>query len=374
MSADSDLIVHRTDAARVRVNLALGNLQDLAFLHRERTLRPLHRAPWIDDAAIQNDPDLLPIERNLAGDFLCAPFGASDVVEGPAHGWSANSRWAVTSDTPNGLAMRLERKVMGATLEKRIWLDPEAPVLVQEHRLIGGEGALPVAHHPMVHVADGGRLSFSPKRLALAPDIPLEPGRQVLRPGTHSTDLTAFPGVHGAVDLTRLPIGTGHEDFVTLVEEDVSSGTLAWTALVREAEDDMVFILKDPRVLPVTMLWFSNGGRDYAPWNGRHLGVIGIEDGCAAGAAGHRAALAENPVGRAGVPTALTLEPQRTHHIRHAIGAVPRPKGWDRVQDIRGEGAKLLLTGPSGDQMTLPFDAQQVLGTAARRGAGRAEP
>ena len=57
------------------------------------------------------------------------------------------------------------------------------------------------------------------------------------------------------------------------------------------------------------MLWFSNGGRDYAPWNGRNVGVLGIEEGRAFSANGFKASVAENALSKTGVPTALKLDP-----------------------------------------------------------------
>ena len=51
----------------------------------------------------------------------------------------------------------------------------------------------------------------------------------------------------------------------------------------------MALMLKNPAQLPVTMLWFSNGGRSYAPWNGRHRDVLGVEDGCTWSLYGHAA-------------------------------------------------------------------------------------
>ncbi|RWP70767.1 MAG: hypothetical protein EOR11_33840, partial [Mesorhizobium sp.] len=86
-----------------------------------------------------------------------------------------------------------------------------------------------------------------------------------------SADLGRFPAAGGGtLDLTEYRMGDLREDFLTLVETD--HGGPGWTALARQAEDDLVLVLKNPAELPITMLWFSNGGRDYAPWSGRHLG------------------------------------------------------------------------------------------------------
>ena len=328
-------------AGRVVLDPAVGSIAALELIDGGRALRPLHRAPWIGEADLPTDLPL--VEQRLSGDFLCMPFGASDVEPGPPHGWTANAAWE-----PEDGAWRLSRPVMGAAVTKRLTLG-DGPVLYQTHVIEGGSGAVPVAHHTMTRMAGRGRLSFSPKRAALAADPPLEPDH-ALAPGGRG-DPGAMPAAAGGtLDLRALPIGDGTEDFVTLVED---GARLGWTAVVREAEDDVVIVLRDATVLPVTMLWHSNGGRGYPPWSGRHRGVLGIEDGRAAGALGHAAALDPgNPVARLGVPTALTLGPR--HVIRHAVVALSRG-GWSRVSDVSLAGGALRVEGDGGER-EIPFD------------------
>ncbi len=340
-----------TKMGSVALDAEIGNLRELCFLIGNRQIEPLHTAHWVGTDNVPKD--VAPVERQLAGDFFCAPFGTSDVEVAPPHGKSANSHWSITELAADKIELTLDTPIMGAEISKVLRISDAAPILYQTHRLTGGEGSLTVAHHPMVRLSGAGRLSVSAKRAALSPEAPLETGRNALACSARTSDLAAFPASNGeTVDLTVLPIASASEDFVTLVEDTGSK--LGWSAIVRDNEDDIVFFLKDPCVLPVTMLWHSNGGRDYAPWSGRHNGVVGIEDGCAAGVSGHRAALKPNPVSGEGVPTALPLG--GTIDIYHAIGAVPRPKGWDRIADIRVSGPTLSLIDDRGETITLPFD------------------
>ena len=46
------------------------------------------------------------------------------------------------------------------------------------------------------------------------------------------------------------------------------------------------FSLKDPAVLPMTMLWMENHGRHFPPWNGRNC-CLGLEDLCGYFAGGY---------------------------------------------------------------------------------------
>lgn len=345
-------ITTETEAGRLSLDPAIGNIRALEFRDGARRISPLHTAPWVDEEV---PADMAPVERNLSGDFFCAPFGAGDVEEAPIHGWTANSAW---TGAVEGGAIRctLERAVMGAKVTKTLRLAPDAPLLYQVHEIRGGDGGLTVAHHPMVRISGRARATFSAKRAWLTPEAPPEPGRHRLAYPAEGTDLSALRAADGGtLDIGALPIGDSHEDFVTLVEAEGSA--LGWTAILREAEDDIVFYLKDPAVLPVTMLWHSNGGRDFAPWNGRHKHVLGVEDGCAAGSAGHRASLGPNPVSATGVPTALALGDGIRHHVAHVIGCIARPEGWRSVADISLDGDRLVLSGDDGGTRSLPFDA-----------------
>jgi hypothetical protein len=351
---------HRLAAAGIAVELDLtvGHIAALLIEDGGRTLSPLHRAPWIGEPADAFPAGLPAGTVRLSGDFLCAPFSASDVEPAPLHGWPANSRWDLVSDDAidggRTARFRLARPVMGATVEKLLTLRDGHPFLYQEHRFVGGSGAISVAHHPMTVMREGGRLAFSPKRLAMTQAQPLEPdpARSELAYPARTSDVTAFPGRKGTYDLTRYPATGAHEDFLTLVEAEHAGP--GWTAVSRHAEADVVLVLKNPRDLPITMLWISNGGRDYAPWNGRHRGVLGIEDGCTA--VGHAASIGDNPLKQEGVATAFDLAPDRTVAFRHVIGALTGFAGQDHAEAIEATGDRLEVVSWSGQRRTLSFD------------------
>jgi hypothetical protein len=337
------------------IDPSIGNIRQLDFFVDGRELTPLHTAPWADDPDLDVDHSVPLVEAKLAGDFFCAPFSTSDVETSPPHGWSANSKWALIDSVDGSLHLRLDRRVMGAGITKTLTLAKDAPLLYQTHVIEGGEGRISVAHHPMIRVETRARLSVSEKRAALSPAHALEAGRNRLACGKRVENISRFPSEDGGVvDLCDLPIGDRHEDFVTLIEAEGSP--LGWTAVLRDAENDIVFVLKAPDILPVTMFWHSNGGRDHAPWNGQHRGVLGIEDGCAAGVDGHRASLAHNAVSDEGVLTALALG--GTIRIPHVIGAIPRPQGWGNITAIGAYDGQLTLTDVGGESLSLPFDTE----------------
>ena len=349
-----ELVSISTACGALQFDPAVGNIPVLRFDWAGRAIEPLYAAPWREEPETQSDPVLSPAERRLAGDFFCAPFATTADPAVPAHGWSANSAWHLQEHQAGQITFVLERLISGATFTKMLAIADDAPLLYQEHRIDGGSGLLPVAHHPMVRLKGRGRFFASRKRAVLTADEVFEPGCSHLAYPMRVGEPEQAAGAKGErVDLTRWPIAMRNEDFVTLVE--AAGAGLGWSAVLREEEDDIVFFLKDPSVLPVTMLWFSNGGRDYVPWSGRFSGVTGIEDGCAPGAAGEAAAGGPNPVASEGVPTGLALAPGREHVVRHVTGAIPRPAGWNDIAGIAIDGDELTISDSAGRQVTLPW-------------------
>ncbi|MBP0437250.1 hypothetical protein [Tianweitania sediminis] len=349
------------EGIRLRLDLRNGHIVDCVIEAADRPLRPLHRAPWVDSGEELPDGTSLGLAR-LSGDFFCAPFSRSDLEDAPVHGWPANSAWGfVEQEAVDGggvsASFRLQRPVLGATIEKQITLRANHPFVYQEHRLRGGSGLLSVSHHLMTRMKAGGLLASSPKRFAQTPDAPLEPdparGRFALAYPAHVEDLSAFPLAQGGTkDLRIYPPAERHEDFLTLAE-DAGAG-LGWTAISRHAEQDMVLVLKNAETLPITMLWMSNGGRNYPPWNARHTGVLGIED-ARAHPGGHRASTGENSLTAQGVPTAFKLDGE-TLVVRQAFGAVPLAETAVPVVAVSAGDGALKIVQESGAVLRLPFD------------------
>lgn len=361
-----DRIDLTAEGIRLSVDLAVGHIADLVVTREGRSLSSLHRAPWIgEDMAPETDPHL----TRLSGDFLCAPFGLSDVEPSPSHGWPANAPWRFlgSENLPGGVVARFEltRTVMGARIVKEFTLRDGHPFLYQRHVFSGGAGAVSVGLHMMLSLPQGARLSFSPKLFAETPAVALEPdparGRSRLAYPAHFEDLTQAPLADGGrADLTRYPFAAAHEDFVMLVEEP--GERLAWGAALRRQEGDITLSLKAPSDFPLTLLWFSNGGRDYAPWNGRHRGVLGMEEARTFSLSGHAASIRPNPLSDRGIPTSISLEEGGTVDLRQVIGLVPAPDGWERVAGVSAVGNELLVEGPGGQTIRVPYDAGFLVG------------
>jgi hypothetical protein len=363
----SDGYLHTIEARGVRATLDLrgGHVRVFAVTQDGRAVEPLHTAPWIHDKDVVEDESLDANLRYLSGDFFCAPFSTSDIDPATLHGWPANSPWTllgVEAHPEGGQIARYElvKRVMGATLVKELTVRDGHPFLYERHVFIGGAGDIPVANHAMTRFDGGGRLSFSPKLFGTTPATAIEPdpavGRSLLAYPACFTDLTKAPRADGTTaDLTTYPFGAKHEDFLSLIEDPANP--LGWAAAVRPDKRDIFLSLKNPAEYPITMMWFSNGGRDYAPWNGRHVGVLGLEEGRTYAGLGHKASIAPNPWSEAGIPTFLSLDPAGEVDVRNVIGGVALPEGWTRVASVEAQGSELVLADEAGGTMTVPYDA-----------------
>ena len=323
----------------LRFDPRTGQIRDLAVEDGGSRVAPFHMAPWIGMEPMP--PDAATHLATLGGDFFCAPFGASE-GDSPMHGWTANAAWIVVARTPGMVRAVLERPVFGATVVKEIALRDGHPFVYQRHVFVGGEGRMPVANHANISLKGGGLIRTSRKSHWETPKAPLEPdparGRSGLSYPARSDDPAAFPGLDGPVDLTRYPFLPRHEEFVVGIE--ARGNPIGWTAVTR-AEGDLFLSLRDPAALPMTMLWHSNGGRDYAPWSGRHVGCLGVEEGAADVMLGLSA-----EADLAG-PGALTLSPGSIAEVRHVLGAIAWNASEPLAEAHPAEG-RLHLLGEAG--------------------------
>jgi hypothetical protein len=342
-----------TDGISLAFRRESGIIDDLVITGDDgKELRPLHRAPWVVSGEDLPDGVAL-VERRLAGDFFCAPFGrVRDDI--PIHGWAANGTWTKTGTerASNGAVSAtyvLRETIEGAKLTKELTLCPNHPVVYQRHVFDGGQGAIPVAHHAMIHVPGGARLTFSSKASGFTLARPLEPdpkrGRSVLLYPQRFSSLAKVKRADGGVsDASLYPFDESHEDLIIMSE--APGAKLGWSAALAKAQGFLFFALKDASILPHTVLWMSNGGRSYAPWKSRHRAVIGIEE-----ASLDHHLIADPQDGDAG----LALGQGKTTVVRYALGAIPAPKSWTAVRDIRLGGNEVTLVDASGDTRTLPF-------------------
>ncbi|MBK9121398.1 MAG: hypothetical protein IPM18_17605 [Phycisphaerales bacterium] len=358
----------RNDAVELAVTAEGGHFDDVIFHTPMRAVRPLHTAPWTDEADLT--PDTPTVLRLLRGDFFCAPFGDSDDLEPGStwiHGASANAAWQALAHSETQLTAVLTRPIAGAELTKRIHLLPGHTVIYQEHTFVGGRGPLPIGHHAMLRAPEPLRVSLSPRIWGGTAPKPLEadPGRGVslLKYPQEISDLATVRLADGAIaDLREYPALPAHEDLVLFAADPAAA--LKWSAAVAPEEGWVWFDLSDPRTLASTVLWMSQGGRRYAPWNGRHRNVLGIEQVTANFNLGYRASCDLNPLAQRGIATHVTLSPDEPLVVRYLFGVAPVPFGFGRVRDISAVPGGVRIEDTGGNAVRIACDTRFITGAA----------
>jgi hypothetical protein len=338
-----------------------GHLAPVAFRLGKKTVAPYSVAPWAEEKLGPGLPGLL---HALRGDFFCAPFGGNGTPwrgeKHPPHGETANAPWVLESFEKTGqrvtLHASLATKVRKGRVDKFLTLVDGHTAVYSRHVLSGMRGPMSPGHHAMLKFPETpGSGAVSTSRFTAAQVLPEyferaeNYGYQALKPGAAFKSLERVPRLDGAVaDLTRYPARKGYDDLVMLTA-DVKL-PFAWTAVTFAEEGYAWFALRDPRVLRQTILWMSNGGRHYAPWNGRHTAVMGLEETTSYFHLGLAESVKLNPLSRHGIPTAMALNPKRPTTVNYIMAVAAVPEGFDRVKAIRAAagGAGVELVAESG--------------------------
>lgn len=305
-------------------------------------VQPYYLSPWQGRGVSTGVPVLDP----LRGDFFCMPFGGGKPYRGeehPVHGESAGSPWTLeglrTVGDVTELALTMSTTVRPGRITKRIMLVDGQNVVYCTHLLQGYSGRMCLSHHATLAVpeAEGSlRLATSPLRLGrvVPRDALTNVGNEYycLAPGKAFTRLDKVPTIWKEApfaDLSSHPIRRGFMDLVAVFQKP--SVEPAWTAVTSPGRRWLWFALKDARALPQTTFWMSNGGRHAAPWNGINR-CLGVEDGCALYTFGLAASAARNELTAKGIPTVVTLRPDRETRVNLIQGMARVPKGFDRVK------------------------------------------
>jgi hypothetical protein len=322
-----------------------GHLGPVTFDRHGRRIQPLAVAPWAEE---ELPADVPPILRVLRGDFLCLPFGgnAKPFAEErhPIHGETANATWAFASleqeGTTTTLHLSLKTKVRRGQVDKFITLIDGHQAVYARHRISGMNGPMCLGHHAMLRFPDrpgSGVISTSPfvlgRVLPEPTERPEQRGYSLLKPGVEFTTLHDVPSITGEkCDLSRYPARRGFEDIAMIISD--TDVPFAWTAVTFPRERYVWLALKDPRVLRSTVFWFSNGGRHYPPWNGRHVNVMGLEEVTSYFHYGLTESAHMNDLSERGYPTSVLLHAERPLHVNSIMAVASIPLGFDRVAAV----------------------------------------
>ena len=347
-----------------------GQLAPVVFKLGKKSVQPFSISPWKDE----NIPDIPRMLNVCRGDFFCAPFGGNaEAFRGerhPAHGETANRDWTLESlektDRTVTLHTSMRTNARRGRVDKRLTLRQGHAAVYSEHVLSGMSGPMSIGTHPMLKFSEApgaGTISTSAfKRGYVVPvawERPEAKGYSWLKLGGTFSSLKKVPALDGTtVDLSKYPARRGYEELVQLAND--TTQPFSWSAVALPREGYVFFTIKNPRVLHTTVFWFSNGGRYYSPWNGRHINVLGVEDVTAFFHLGLAASAKPNLLSRAGTPTVVNLSAKRPLRVAHIMAMAAIPKDFDEVKSITSQDGGAKLTSRSGRNVFVPLDLSFV--------------
>lgn len=356
-----------------------GHLGPVWFETARGRVQPFAVAPWGEEALSETTEPLL---RKLRGDFFCFPFGSSTKryrgLLDPPHGETASCRWThpkiETSISQLEFSARLQLKLRPGWVRKRIRLRRDETNLYCCHEIHGVTGRMCFGHHAMLRSptdVEQGLLALSSwKHGQVCPvqfENPETGGYSSLKSGARFSDLRRVPRADGTyADLSRFPARPGFDDLVMVSTRQHSR--FAWTAVTFTDAGYLWFSLKNPSVLRSTVIWCSNGGRHYAPWNGRHRGIVGLEDVTAYFHLGLAASARPNPISRRGIPTWRRFTPQTPFAVNYIMGVVAVPKHFARVVKVLPRANGIVFLDQAGRSVEHPVQLDFI----DRRESGQA--
>ena len=361
-----------------RVQAALtktgGHLGPVSFDLGDRAIQPYAIAPWWNE---RQPPERPVMQRVLRGDFFCLPFGGCHGGDNhmpgvPTHGDTAARRWRFRdfdqSEERTWIELEMRVRYPRAHVLKRIELRVDHTAIYQSHVIRGVSGPICFGHHGMLQFSDGceaAYLSSSPfPRGQVLPDQGDDTAsreRNFLRPGSCFTRLEAVEDIHGGLtDISRFPARRGYDDLVMLAADP--SLPFAWDAVSNPTLGYVWFSLRDPAVLASTILWLSNGGIDYPPWNGRHMNVLGLENVTSYFDYGLHASSGPNPFSDLGFKTSVTLSPDQSLAVRAIFGVAAVPRTFSKVDSIVPVAGGIELVDSLGARVRTPLDLEFIAG------------
>jgi len=346
-----------------------GHLAPVTFDRQRRRIQPYSVSPWCEEKV-----DTIPLLKVLRGDFFCLPFGANATPfrgeQHPVHGETANRKWHFEGlERAAGRAtlhLSMRPSIRRGRVDKRITLLDGQNAVYCQHIVSGMSGPMNFGHHATLKFPDrpgSGVLTHSPIQFGMVPpDAPENPatfGYSILKPGAKFSRLNRVPTMTGEwADLSHYPARRGFEDIALLATKEISP--FAWIAVTFPAEGYVWFAIKDPGVLRQTLLWHSNGGRHYAPWNSRHLNVLGIEDLTSFFAYGLAESAKTNQLTKLGLQTCLNLTPKKPLMVNYIMAVSVVPRGFNDAKRILPATSGVKLISSSGKFVTIPLHVDFV--------------
>lgn len=282
------------------------------FLIGGKQVAPFYSHPWPED-------EKAGLTGFLKGDFFCAPFGIrpqSPIAgyESPkygaekeyAHGYSSNGKWIPTDSTDDKALITLQYKesVIDRVEREITFSKDSCGISFKNSVYVNEDTDLPIGAHPIFKLPERtGAAKLVLPRVRKIYTYPIKTDESsILKTNQAVDDITKMPMANGeSIDMTELPLGFATEEVIMLA--GVEEGRVC---LENHEEGYRAILEFDAEKIPNFLLWVSNRGRQFEPWNGRNL-CLGIEPIASAFDLGTEISRSENALSKRGVKTCVHI-------------------------------------------------------------------
>lgn len=365
----------------VAINLTVvgGQMAPVTFYaDTENPVEPYYVSPWQEEMTEVPGPGVL---GPLRGDFFCLPFGGDNEFGGethPPHGEVSEAPWTLLnatdgSDSPDGtvcIETEMITRIRPGRIVKRIEIRQGQQAVYVSHRIEDFPGPVTIGNHAIMR---GDRTCYidTPPLICgytdIAPPSPYAAGEySCLEPGTFFGNLAEVPTIWkdpAVTDCRVFPSREGFVDILQLCPDYPENGNPGWTTITVPEMGYLWFSIKDPEILPSTLLWMENRGRHGAPWNGRNS-CLGVEEVLAHQAAGLKLSAQPNALTKRGIPTSRVLTGDQPFSVKYIQGVCRISERFDRVSGVEFESGLVRFTSRSGEKTEAAVDWAFVMETS----------
>ncbi|HAK46486.1 MAG TPA: hypothetical protein DCO79_11285 [Spirochaeta sp.] len=342
------------DSVKLYLTEFAGHMAPVTFFcDTDSPVEPYYINPWAEESPDMSGQSgvLLP----LRGDFFCLPFGGDNKWRGeshPPHGDVQEDNWKLesfsNSDNMTEAVFSFDMKTRPGRVVKTLTLKDGENNIYTADRIEGFAGPACPGHHATFHGNSEKHISMGPMKAGFTNNNSSN--------GCGGDEYYSLAGFEKFDSLKKVPtiwkeepfadcsIFPAREGFIDILQVFIDdTADFAWTAAVVPEEGYLWFALKNPKILPSTVIWMENRGRHGAPWNGRNC-CIGIEDVCSHLADGLSVSAGGNELNRQGLKTSIMLTDDNPTTVKYVQGIVRIPDGFDRVGSVEkiDDGIKLI--------------------------------
>lgn len=290
-----------------------------------QNINPFYSHPW-EESEVESG-----LLKFLKGDFFCAPFGITPSRDIPgfsaekksqekeyAHGLSSNGRWSLKENNGDHAQIHIDypNSCINGVNRTISFMQDKKGILFKNEVFVNKDVSLPIGAHPILRLPDkpgAAKLVVPDTKMLYTYPIKTDE-TSIVQTDTMYNDLSETPlRDGGSIDLTSLPLDCCVEEIVMLC--DVGEGVIQ---LENREEGYRAVLEFDHTKVPNCLLWISNRGRQFEPWNGRNL-CLGIEPIAAAFDFGTDISSSDNKLNQNDIKTCVSITKEQPFVFEYKI-------------------------------------------------------